>query len=647
MKTLVKTLFLLLLSGNVLAKAKDPVLMTIHEKPVLKSEFEYIYNKNNSNNSLDKKSLDEYVDLFVNFKLKVEEAKAQGLDTTKSFVNELSGYRNQLIKPYMTDQKVEEQVLQDAYNRLKEEVEVSHILIRVQPNASPEDTLKAWNKINEIENRLKTEDFATVAKAVSEDQSASDNGGYIGWITGFRTVYPFENMAYRTPAGTISKPVRTSFGYHIIKVHNRRNSMGEILVSHIMKFTSKGDDAANAKAKAQIDSLYQLVKNGADFGKVAAENSDDRGSASKNGELPWFGIGRMVQEFEKAAFSLKNVGDISEPVQSAYGWHIIKLLDKKPLASYESKKAEIERLVKRDERANKGQQAFIDGLKKEYKLKVLKGGQLDAFYALLDGKKLADSAFMAEAHAEKLSKPVARFAKKKLTQEDFLNYLEKNPASDKPSAREIIDQKFNDFINSELTAYEDTQLESKYADFRLLMQEYHDGILLFEVSNNEVWDKASKDTAGLAAFFDRNKDQYNWEKPHFKGKVIRCKSEEVLNAARQIVATQAPDSIDKMLKSLNDSVINVRVEKGLYVQGDNKWVDKYIFKQNVNAEESSDLPFVFVTGTLLESPEEYTDVRGLVTADYQEYLEKEWISALREKYPVEINKKVLKTVREN
>lgn len=179
------------------------------------------------------------------------------------------------------------------------------------------------------------------------------------------------------------------------------------------------------------------------------------------------------------------------------------------------------------------------------------------------------------------------------------------------------------------------------------MQEYHDGILLFEVSNNEVWDKASKDTAGLAAFFDRNKDQYNWEKPHFKGKVIRCKSEEVLNAARQIVATQAPDSIDKMLKSLNDSVINVRVEKGLYVQGDNKWVDKYIFKQNVNAEESSDLPFVFVTGTLLESPEEYTDVRGLVTADYQEYLEKEWISALREKYPVEINKKVLKTVREN
>ncbi|MDO9634066.1 MAG: peptidylprolyl isomerase, partial [Paludibacter sp.] len=256
MKTLFVSLSVLLLSGTLFAKAKDPVLMNINGKPVLKSEFEYIYNKNNSNNALDKKSLEEYVDLFVNFKLKVEEAKFQGIDTTKSFINELAGYRDQLTKPYLTDSKAEENVLLEAYNRLKEDIEVSHILVRIQPNATPEDTLKAWNKIQDVIKRLETEDFSDVAKESSEDQSVSDNGGYIGWITGFRTVYPFETMAFNTPVGTISKPVRTSFGYHVMKIHNRRFSPGEILVSHIMRFTSQGDDAANEAAKIKIDSLY-------------------------------------------------------------------------------------------------------------------------------------------------------------------------------------------------------------------------------------------------------------------------------------------------------------------------------------------------------------------------------------------------------
>ena len=331
MKTISKLLPLLVLSASLMAGGKDPVLMQINDKPVYKSEFEYIYNKNNSNNSLDKKTLEEYVELFINFKLKVEEAKTQGLDTTRAFVNELNGYRNQLTRPHLTDSKVEESVIREADERLKEDVEVSHILVRIAPEATPADTLKAWKKINEIAERVKKEDFATVAKESSEDQSVTDNAGYIGWITGFRTVFPFENKAYATPVGTISAPVRTSFGYHIIKVHNRRFSRGEILVSHIMRFTSQGDEAGNAKAKAAIDSLYQLVKSGADFGAIAETNSEDRGSAARKGELPWFGVGRMVQEFEQAAFALTEKGQISAPVQSPYGWHIIKLLDQKGL----------------------------------------------------------------------------------------------------------------------------------------------------------------------------------------------------------------------------------------------------------------------------------------------------------------------------
>jgi peptidyl-prolyl cis-trans isomerase SurA len=646
MKTLLISLSVLFLSGSLIAKGKDPVLMHINGKPVLKSEFEYIYNKNNSSNALDKKSLEEYVDLFVNFKLKVEEAKFQGIDTTKSFINELSGYRDQLIKPYLTDAKVEENVLKEAYERLKEDIEVSHILIRVQQNAAPEDTLKAWSKMQDVLKRLESEDFSTVAKEASEDQSAVDNGGYIGWITGFRTVYPFETMAFNTPVGTLSKPVRTNFGYHVIKIHNRRRSPGEVLVAHIMRFTSEGDDVGNARAKNEIDSLYQVVKGGADFGQIASVHSEDRGSAAKNGELPWFGTGRMVAEFEQVAFSLENAGDISEPVKSAYGWHIIKLLDTKPIPSFESRKADIERQVKRDERAQLGQAAFVEKLKKEYKLKMLRGTHTEDFYALLQDRTLTDSVFQAEA--SRLKKPMFSFAKKTLKQDDFLAYLINNPGTEKASPKEIIDEKLQSFIEKELLAYENSQLENKYDDFRLLMQEYHDGILLFEVSNNEVWEKASKDTAGLAAFFKRNKERYSWDKPHFKGRVVQCKTEDIYKAAKEIVAVQPKDSIDKYLRQLNDSVVNIKIDRGLYVQGDNKFVDKYIFKSGEELEKDAKYPHVFVPGVMLNyTPEDYTDVRGLVTADYQEHLEKEWIKMLRDKFPVKINQRVLRTIQKN
>lgn len=647
MKSPVITLLAFLaLSGSLLAQAADPILMTINGKPVLKSEFEYIYNKNNTNNSLDKKTLEEYVDLFVNFKLKVEEAKKQGIDTTASFINELSGYRSQLTKPYLTDSKVDEALLQEAYNRSKEDVEVSHILIRVPQNAAPADTLKAWKEINSIWKRLQKEEFAKVAKEVSQDQSAEQNGGYIGWISAFRTVYPFETTAYNTPVGTYSKPIRTAFGYHVVKVQGRRNSMGEILVSHIMIFTSQGDEAANKKAKATIDSIYQRIKAGDDFGTLAQKHSQDKGSSVKNGELPWFGTGRMVPEFETAAFALKNTGDISEPIQSAYGWHIIKLLDKKGLAPYDEIKADLERKVKRDERANKGQQAFVASLRKDYNYQV-NASNLQEFVKLLGTKTLNDSIFQLEI--AKLNKPLFSFAGKTYSQADFAKYLKKNNASEKTIASDIIDDKITNFSDAELLAYEDSQLENKHDDFRFLMQEYHDGILLFEVSNREVWDKASKDTEGLAKYFNENKADYTWEKPHFKGRVISCKDKETFKAAKSIVQKSHNDSIDKYLRTrLNDSIQYVKIDKGLYVQGENKAVDKFIFKTKEKFDAGKDYPFVFVTGKMLKNkPEDYTDVRGLVTADYQEYLEQEWIKALRAKYTVSVDQNVLKTVKKN
>jgi len=648
MKPLVITLFAFLsLTASLIAQVNDPVLMTINNKPVLKSEFEYIYNKNNTNNSLDKKTLDEYVDLFVNFKLKVEEAKTQGIDTTKSFITELAGYRSQLTKPYLTDSKVDESVLLEAYNRLKEDVDVSHILIMIPQAATPADTLKAWNSIQSVMKRLKkNEDFSKVAKEVSEDPSAAENSGHLGYISAFRTVYPFETMAYNTPVGSISSVVRSSFGYHIIKVHARRNSLGEILVSHIMKFTSKDDEAINKAAKLAIDSLYQRIQAGDDFGALAAKYSQDKGSSVKNGELPWFGTGRMVPEFETAAFALKNIGDVSVPIQSAYGWHIIKLLEKKGVDSFENMKADLERKVKRDERANFGQQAFLAKLRAAYNYQVVKPS-VQEFYKLAENKTLSDSTFTVEAG--KLNKPLFSFAGKNYTQADFANYLKKNSNTNKNIASEMIDEKVNAFVDSELLAYEDTQIEKKYDDFRFLMNEYHDGILLFEVSNNEVWEKASKDTEGLDKYFKAHKADYTWKEPHYKGRVIWCKDKATLKAAQLIVKKSPRDSIDKYLRSrLNDSIQYVKIENGLYVKGENKVIDNLVFKTAEKLVPSKEYPYVFVAGKMLKNtPEDYTDVRGLVTADYQEYLEKEWITTLRAKYPVTVDQNILKTVKKN
>ena len=642
----IKLFAFLALSSSMVAQTTDPVLMTINNKPVQKSEFEYIYNKNNSNNSLDKKTLDEYVDLFINFKLKVEEAKSQGIETTKSFINELAGYRTQLTKPYLTDSKVDDALLHEAYDRSKEDVDVSHILIRIPPNATPVDTLKAFNEINTIWKRVQKEDFAKVAKELSQDQSADKNSGHIGWISAFRTVYPFETMAYITPVNGISRPVRTGFGYHILKIHARRASLGEILVSHIMIFTSTGEEEKNKKAKATIDSIYQRVQAGDDFGTLAKDLSQDKGSSVKNGELPWFGAGRMVPQFETAAFALKNVGDISQPIQSDYGWHIIKLMDRKGMTSFEELKADLERKVKHDERANSGQHAFLTKSRLDNNYHENKQS-VEEFYKLLAKRTLTDSTFTVEA--SKLTKPLFSFAGKNFTQADFAKYLKKNNVSEKSIPKEVIDEKLNAFADSELLAYEDSQLEKKYDDFRFLMQEYHDGILLFEVSNREVWEKASKDTPGLKDYFSNHKGDYTWEKPHFKGHVILCKDLETFKAAKSIVKKSETDSIDKYLRTrLNDSIQYVKVEKGLYVQGDNKVVDDQIFKTKEKYVPAKEYPFYFVSGKLLKNkPEDYGDVRGLVTADYQEFLEREWIKALRTKYPVNVDQNVLKTVKKN
>ncbi len=625
--------------------ANDEVLMTIDGNDITKEEFEYIYNKNNTNNVIDKKSLTEYLELFKNFKLKVIEAEHLGLDTLPSFVNELRGYRAQLAKPYLTDLSMEEKLCQEAYEHLKQDVEVSHILVKLPDNATPADTLAAYQKAMKARQRLDKEEFGTVALELSDDPSVKNNRGYLGFFTGGMLVYPFEKAMYTLADGEISAPVRTFYGYHVIKVHSHRPAVGQVHVSHIMKMVKRNAPEADWQAAHdEILAVAERIKNGEEFAAVAKEVSDDRGTAVRGGELSWFGVGRMVREFEQAAFALENVGDVSEPVRSPFGWHIIKLEGKRGLDSYEQKRPELLRQMQRDERAQLGRNVLVDRLKTEYNYRE-KAGAMDGVVAFLRQHPTVDSTYFAVV--DELTDTLATFADIALTQRDLVFVLGITSNDGAPSLA-MFDERTKEFVAEQILSYEETQLEAKYPEFRYLMQEYHDGILLFDISNTEVWDKAAKDTEGLKNYFAANKANYAWNTPHYKGRIVYCKDAATAKTVKKLIAKLPSDSVNSYLDTRinNDSVVFVKTTAGLWKKGDNPVVDKLAFKdKTAEVAENTELPVVFVVGKMLKKgPEAYTDVRGAVTADYQNELERRWIETLRAKYPIVVNESVLKTI---
>ena len=581
-------LSIVLLAGSLVGFAQeDKVLLTINGEPVMLSEFLYIYEKNNQENSLEKKSMEEYLDLFINFKLKVTEAIAQGVDTTEAFKKELAGYRAQATPKYLQDQEAIDSLVAMSYNRKANVRRAAHIAIQCPADADSAIVAAATAKIELARERVTTgvekkvkkgrkwitvrepEAFADVAREMTEDPAGKENGGELGWIEVFRFVYPFEDAVYTTPVGEVTHIFRSPYGFHIALVEEER-AYEEVHAAHIMKMMPRGNEATAMDAKKKIDSLYQAVLAGADFAQVAIENSDDKGSAVRGGDLGWFGRGMMVQPFENITFGLEE-GAMSEPFPTRFGWHFVKLYEKRGIQPLDSIRQQMLNQVKRDVRFAEAEKSFIQKTRAEYNL----------------------------------------------------------PA---------------EMTDAEVKAYADAHLEEKHEDLRNLVREYHDGILLFDVSLREVWDKANKDTKGLAAYFKANKKNYTWDEPRFKGYMIYAKDEVSAKAARQIAKSANPDSVVSYINQrINvDSVTYVRVEHGLWTKGKNAAVDKYAFKDKAaEYTPAEEFPFVIPVGKVIKAPQEYTDVRGQVTTDYQDYLEKLWVEALREKYPVVVNKEAL------
>jgi peptidyl-prolyl cis-trans isomerase SurA len=624
----------------------DPVLMTIGGTNITKSEFEKVYKKNNKDVSYDSKSVKEYLELYINYKLKVKEAEEEKLDTSEAFINELKGYRKQLAQPYLTDKDVTDNLVKEAYDRMKKDVRSSHILFKLAPDALPKDTLAAYNKAMKVREKImKGSDFNMMAKEYSEDPSAKENGGDLGYFTGMQMVYPFETAAYGLKPGEVSMPVRTRYGYHLIKVTDIRDAQGEIHTAHIMIKTQGNNDkdSVNIAAKQKIDEIYKKLKAGEKFDDLATQYSDDKGSARSGGILPWFGTGRMVPEFEKAAFALKADGDYSEPVKTSYGWHIIKRIEKRGIPSFEDKQNELKTMVARDSRAELSKTSLVNRIKKEYNFKEVPKAK-DELINSLDSS-LANGEYDPKKSAS-FTKPLFTIGNKTYTQADFAGYLFNHQTKKAgTNSQKIANMLYDQFVTEMVLAYEEENLDNKYPDFKSLMQEYRDGILLFDLTDTKVWSKAMKDSAGLANYYEMHKNAYMWGE-RVDAIVYSAANKEIAANVHKMLKKKGstPSSIADNINK--DSQLNLTIKEGKFAKGDNELVDsvKWVKGMSPDMNRNGQVSFVEIKEVIPPTPKTLDEAKGLVTADYQTYLEKEWIETLRKKYPVKVNEEVLNTI---
>ncbi len=648
-----KLLIASLLLGTVLAAiaAKDPVLMKINGKEIKLSEFEYLYNKNRQQ-QVEPETLDQYVERFITYKRKVADAEAAGIDTLKSFQNELETYRDDIIKPFLEDTTVKARLVAEAYDHMKRDVDIDHFMWNI--GTDYQDNQKQMQFVDSLRNRiLAGESWDSIAIKYSIDQSVRQNSGHYGFIRAGVFPYEFEQEVWNTPVGQVSKPFRTDYGIHMIRVNGEQPAK-EVHVLHILKTFKENPrtpgevtDSMKAVARERIDKVYAELKNGKDFAELAKSESQDPGSARNGGDLNWFGAGRMVKPFEKVAFSLP-VGEISEPFETAFGYHIIKKVDERSAPDFETAKKSIEAKIRSDKRSQMPRTERVKQVKEFYKYTPNTQALREYLSKELAKHGQYDSAFVADVVA-KSDFPIATFDKKQtITLKEIAKRINPKAKLNNESAVGYIESVVDPYADTRIMDYYKDNLFRDNKDFRNLLNEYRDGMLLFEISNRKVWDGASRDTTGLEAYFEANRSKYTWDAPRFKGIILSAKSDSVMNIVNtelaQLRAEALPlDTITSRLHKKHTS--EIKMERMLMAKGENPMVDHLLF--NAPAPQGNYPVGMILEGGLIPQPEELADVRGQVTSDYQDVLERRWVESLEKKYPVTIDKKVLKKVKRN
>ena len=634
----------------IFAQDKKATIFTYGGNNVSVEEFEKVYTKNNINNQSDysEKSIKEYLELFINFKLKTKEAAFKKMDTITALKNELSGYRKQLAQSYLTDTELLESLMKEAYDRLLFDIKVSHILIKCNSDALASDTIEAFKKINlaKMEASKKGADFNKIALKYSEDPSVKTNKGTLGYMTAFMSVYPFESAAYNTAVGGISNIIRTKFGYHLIKVEDKRKAYGKMKAAHILiKCPDSADPKTKMIAKNTINEIYKDIISGNSKFEESVSKSEDRYTVDNKGELPEFGVSRMVKEFEDAAFALKKDGDISPPTQTKFGWHIIKRIGVTETKSYENMKRELKTIIEKEARNEVVKTMFIKNLKTKFN-----------FIEYPENKKvffnsISDSSFTSLnwdfTEQSKVKAPLININKVNFTNNDFIDHLIKfyKRNFNKPK-NETLENAYQSFVEEKLISTEEENLENYYPKFKDLMKEYNDGVYLFELTDREVWSKASKDTSGLKVFYETIKGRYKFGKRAYVT-IYNATGERISKDAYKMVEKGATSEGVKLKLNKEKSAqkvtnIDGKFEKGKYAVVDDVEWKKGLTPIKMNADSS--YTFILIHQITEGDPKEISDARGYIVSDYQAYLEKEWIENLRKKYPVVINDSVVNSL---
>ncbi|HZV69612.1 MAG TPA: peptidylprolyl isomerase [Saprospiraceae bacterium] len=638
--SLILSLVAVIWTSSLFGQSKDPVLFTVDGQPVPASEFTYIYSKNNRDDAdFSEASLREYLDLYTKFKLKVREAYAMGLDTVTSLKTELDGYRKQLAESYLNDKEVTDRLVREAYDRMQEDIHVAHIFIRSNPNV-PADTSAAYAKIQLVYSKLKAgESWDDAVRHYSEDNGSKELSGDLGYITALLPsgFYNFETTAYNTPQGTYSTPIRSNIGYHIIKVIGKRPARGEMDVAHIL-VRVKADESNAMDAKAKIDVISQEIKKGGKFEDAARKSSEDKTTADRGGFIGTMIINQFEKPFEDAVFALQADGDISEPVRTRLGWHIVKRVKKRPVLTYDAAKRKIETQVSRDERMVSAKQIMINRIKQDAGFSIDQN-VYDQFLSLI-GDDLQTYRWQVPTVDEK---PLLTIGKDVYTNIDFGNYIRNNArirmgvAKGTPN-KEIMDKIFSDFVGEKALFYEERNLVNKYPEFKALMREYEEGILLFEATKINVWDKASKDTTGLIAFHRDHRMNYMWEE-RVEVATLTLDSGAV-DKMPMIRKWAAKKSLAVVATKAKKKKIPVQLTRRTY-QKDETLPTGLTWTVGQKAELPDGNGIMRVERIIPPQPKSLEEARGYIIADYQDQLEKEWVASLQSKYPIKVDEKVL------
>lgn len=631
-------------------------LFTYGGTPVTKQEFLRVYQKNSINKQADlsEPALREYLDLYSLFKMKVREAEKLQLDTMQSITGELDNYRHQLARNYLTDKEVGSRLVREAYDRMKQEIRVAHIIISVSANAQPADTAIAYARIDSLYKAVTKgkADFAKLAAQYSDDKGTRESGGDIGYMTALQLPYPFENAAYNTPVGKVSAPVRTMYGYHIVKVLAKRPARGEVQVAHILLSTPKSKgDAGIAAARLRADSVLMLYRKGVSFDTLVARYSDDKITLAKNGVMEPFGVGRYLPAFEDAAFALKKPGEVSTPIQTEYGYHIIQLIKHTPLKPFDSLADKIRLRVDNDSRATIARDQFMEKIKKQHGFKQYPAAlaELVARINTIPDTGVNANTFRA-ADYRHMSAPLFVLGGNTYLQSDFMGYAESLTRGrlNGPKANMLHDI-YKHYVDRTVNDYEEHHLADTNPDFKNLMEEYRNGIMIFELMDRNVWGKASRDTVGLKAFYEQNRNKYMWE-PGFTGVVYRFKDEASLKQGQTLLKKGAAKDEDMNRAINNESAPDlVTMQRGHFEFSRFKELPQRSIVKGKASEavrnDDGSYTVVFADDVFLQpSPKSLDEARGYAVAEYQDALEKSWNAELRSRYPVKVDEAVFRSM---